>query len=68
MDERVVLEKHGEGGWEDIGGSAEATVIRGMTGEGVRVVKEPDLAVVRTSLQTVLDQGIASLAVVLLHR
>lgn len=77
VDERVVLDKDGEGGgsWEvddgDGNGGAtgmETTVVRGLTGEGVRVVREPDLGVVRASLQAVLDQGIASLAVVFLHR
>ena len=74
VDERVVLDKGGEGGWEagdgaDNGGpQAGAEVLQGVTGEGVRVVKEPDLATVRDSLQAVLDQGITSLAVVFLHR
>lgn len=79
MDERVVLDKNGEGGWEQGDGSNAdgtdesdnndgAVVVRGVTGEGVRVVKHPDLAVVRSSLQAVLDQGITSLAVVFLHR
>lgn len=72
VDERVVLDKNGEGGWEVHGdkdaGAGGAAVLQGMTGEGVRVVKEPDLGAVRSSLQAVLDQGITSLAVVLLHR
>lgn len=74
VDERVVLDKDGEGGWGweadgNIGAAGiETTVVRGLTGEGVRVVREPDLGVVRASLQAVLDQGIASLAVVFLHR
>lgn len=90
VDERVVLDKDGEGGWEpslpDTAGesetakgnesgvgekafpAAECAVLEGLTGEGVRVVKELDLSVVRSSLQTVLDQGITSLAVILLHR
>lgn len=74
VDERVVLDKEGEGGgtWEVEGNSGateiETMVVQGLTGEGVRVVREPDLGVVRASLQAVLDQGIASLAVVFLHR
>lgn len=75
VDERVVLEKNGEGGWEegedgqeDGEKTAPATVVQGLTGEGVRVVKVPDLDAVRKSLQAVLDQGITSLAVVFLHR
>lgn len=76
MDERVILEKNGEGGWEpeinrndkENANDAAAVVVQGVTGEGVRVVKEPDLSAVRGSLQAVLDQGITSLAVVFLHR
>ncbi len=83
VDERVVLDKGGEGGWEgvadddeggegggaaDAAGGAGATVVQGVTGEGVRVVKEPDLVAVQASLRAVLDQGITSLAVVFLHR
>lgn len=84
VNERVVLDKGGEGGWEAAaavadgdadttggaaaGGAGAAAVVQGVTGEGVRVVKEPDLAAVRVSLQAVLDQGITSLAVVFLHR
>lgn len=74
VDERVVLDKAGEGGWETTTNSGASSsshkdaVIQGLTGEGVRVVKEPDLALVRESLQAVLDQGITSLAVVFMHR
>lgn len=77
VDERIVLDKNGEGGWEQTGNNdgsgaamtaAAAAVVQGVTGEGVRVVKEPDLAAVRSSLQVVLDQGITSLAVVFMHR
>lgn len=75
VDERVVLDKDGEGGWEegedgheDAKKTPRAEVVQGLTGEGVRVVKEPDLDAVRESLQAVLDQGITSLAVVFLHR
>ena len=72
VDERVVLDKGGEGGWDGEAGAgadkAEAVVVQGVTGEGVRVVKEPDLSAVRANLQSVLDQGITSLAVVFLHR
>ncbi|CAM9615814.1 unnamed protein product, partial [Sphacelaria rigidula] len=46
--------------------SSEGVVV-GLTGEGVRVVQEPDMVAVRSSLQGVLDQGITSLAIVLLH-
>lgn len=85
VDERVVLDKAGEGGWEPPETSTTANissgsssisknvqvslqVVQGLTGEGVRVVKEPDLVLVRESLQAVLDQGITSLAVVFMHR
>ncbi|CAM9522906.1 unnamed protein product, partial [Hapterophycus canaliculatus] len=78
VDERVVLDKNGEGGWEpDEDGNTDGArdgvnvigevVVRGVTGEGVRVVKDLDMAVVRSSLQVVLDEGITSLAVVFLH-
>lgn len=76
----MVLDKNGEGGWEpDEDGTTDgphdganaiggAAVVRGVTGEGLRVVKDLDLAVVRSSLQAVLDRGITSLAVMFLHR
>ncbi|CAM9499853.1 unnamed protein product, partial [Laminaria digitata] len=44
-----------------------SVVVQGLTGEGVRVVKEPDLVAVKEGLQAVLDQGITSLAVVFMH-
>lgn len=79
INERVVLDREGQGGWEMMrvrdegmgqGGTCSSgdDVVQGLTGEGVRVVKEPDLQAVRSSLQAVLDQGITSLAIVFLHR
>ncbi|CAM9920053.1 unnamed protein product, partial [Ectocarpus fasciculatus] len=48
VDERVILDKNGEGGWEHPDSNtsdknaddAAAVVVQGVTGEGVRVVKE----------------------------
>lgn len=79
MDERVVLDNDGQGGWEalaaedvgkmpDVAGRPSGALLEGLTGEGVRIVKEPDLEAVRKSLKDVLDRGITSLAVVFLHR
>ncbi len=42
-------------------------ILRGASGEPYRVLKEPDPAAVRARLQEVLDSGIRSLAVVLMH-
>jgi len=42
-------------------------VVKGITGEKLIVLKSPDLDVLRPQLQSVLDKGINSLAVVFMH-
>ncbi|CAM9646574.1 unnamed protein product, partial [Discosporangium mesarthrocarpum] len=76
VDERVVLVKEGEGG-EDVlsngdnacgpGVGSTMRVVQGTTGEGVKVVREPDLVLLRPGLEKILSKGIRSLAVMFLH-
>ncbi|GAB0135107.1 hypothetical protein EsDP_00003456 [Epichloe bromicola] len=64
--ERTVTEAHasaGTGEWE----SGGATLVRGTSGETVRVLKRTDEGDVRRKLQGVYDEGIRSIAVCLMH-
>lgn len=42
-------------------------IVRGMSGEAVRILKKVDLVQVRHDLQKLFDEGIRNLAVVLMH-
>jgi 5-oxoprolinase (ATP-hydrolysing) len=69
IDERVVLERHGEalpqhGARE---GAVPLAVVEGITGERVVVERAPDEASVRAQLAAVRGAGITSVAVVLMH-
>jgi 5-oxoprolinase (ATP-hydrolysing) len=52
---------------EKNGKEKETKIIQGTTGERFAVLAEPDLEKIRTRLQTVLEQGITSLAIVFIH-
>jgi 5-oxoprolinase (ATP-hydrolysing) len=45
----------------------EGEVKQGLSGEAVRILREPDLDKVRKDLQALYDEGVRSLAVVFIH-
>lgn len=78
IDERVTLEDYTEDPERTMtetqarpGGEAsivqEQTLVRGMSGETVRILKRADDADIRARLQEVYDDGIRSIAVCLMH-
>ncbi|KAF9220709.1 hypothetical protein BS17DRAFT_714004 [Gyrodon lividus] len=55
-------------GWDGEGhAEGPGDVVRGISGEAVRILKRPDLAVVKRDLQRLHDAGYRSLAIVLVH-
>ncbi len=45
----------------------ERNLVKGITGEVVRIIKRPDMETVKRDLQTAWDQGFRSVAIVLCH-
>ncbi|BGP43055.1 hypothetical protein JCM10449v2_007070 [Rhodotorula kratochvilovae] len=45
----------------------EGEIVRGVSGEPVRIMRKPDLAKVRSDLQAIYDRGIRSLAICFVH-
>ncbi|KAJ8586022.1 hypothetical protein M405DRAFT_875156 [Rhizopogon salebrosus TDB-379] len=55
-------------GWDGEGDAeGPGDIVRGISGEAVRILKRPDLDVVRHDLQRLHDAGYRSLAIVLVH-
>lgn len=48
-------------------GSSDASIVRGITGDFIRVLKEPDPDAIKTQLQSLWNEGFRSIAVALLH-
>ncbi|KAF2862235.1 5-oxoprolinase [Piedraia hortae CBS 480.64] len=73
VEERVTLEDYAEDPERkvtDVMGleqAAEGGVVRGLSGEAVRVLQKPDEKRVREQLQEVYDSGLRSIAVCLMH-
>ncbi|KAK6539618.1 hypothetical protein TWF694_009826 [Orbilia ellipsospora] len=80
VDERVTLEDYAEDPEQHItqvahengvngktNGVKEGDLVRGMTGEAVRVLRRLDEEAVRQDLQAVYDEGFRSIAVCLMH-
>jgi 5-oxoprolinase (ATP-hydrolysing) len=74
--ERVTLEDYAEDPEkhvtkvrdDDNGGSrSKRRLVRGMSGEAVRILKRPSESVVRAQLQGLYDEGFRSIAVCLMH-
>lgn len=74
IDERVTLQDYAEDperhkteakSLDDAGDDAE--LVRGNSGETVRILKRPDEEAIRTQLQEVYDSGLKSIAVCLTH-
>ncbi|KIJ67449.1 hypothetical protein HYDPIDRAFT_84895 [Hydnomerulius pinastri MD-312] len=55
-------------GWDGMGNAeGPGEIVRGISGEAVRILKRPDLEVVKGDLQRLYNAGYRSLAVVLVH-
>lgn len=55
-------------GWDGEGDAeGPGDIVRGISGEAVRILKRPDLDIVRHNLQRLYDNGYRSLAIVLVH-
>ncbi|PBK75904.1 hypothetical protein ARMSODRAFT_950262 [Armillaria solidipes] len=48
-------------------GSSDASIVRGLTGDFIRVLKTPDADTIKIQLQSLWDEGFRSIAVALLH-
>ncbi|KAI1489123.1 hydantoinase [Biscogniauxia mediterranea] len=68
VDERVTVEGFSEDPEpQPIDVESDPSLIRGLTGEPLRILKKPDLALIKGHLQTLWDDGYRSLAVALMH-
>lgn len=68
VDERVTIEGFSEDPEpESIDVSSDDDLVMGKTGEALRILKRPDLTVIRKDLQDLWDRGFRSLAVALMH-
>lgn len=68
VDERVTLEDYSEDPdqkFTSVG--ADPLLVKGISGETVRILKEPDTRKIKTVLKLLYDSGIKSVAVCLLH-
>jgi len=65
VDERVVLARDGDA--PPAGTAPDAPVLRGTTGEAVRVLRPLDRAAVRAQLQALYDDGFRNVAIVFAH-
>ncbi|KAF8128983.1 Hydantoinase/oxoprolinase-domain-containing protein [Boletus edulis] len=55
-------------GWDGVGDAeGPGEIVRGISGEAVRILKRPDLEVVRRDLERLYETGCRSLAIVLIH-
>ncbi|KAF6743162.1 5-oxoprolinase [Ephemerocybe angulata] len=55
-------------GWDGVSvGEGPGKVVRGISGEAVRVLKEPDLRQVENDLKALYDEGYRSIAIIFVH-
>lgn len=67
VDERVTLEDYVEDPKHTLTPPNGKDLVKGLSGETVRILKRPDPAEVKTVLQLVYNSGIRSIAVCLMH-
>lgn len=67
IDERVTLEDYVEDPLQQISQANGADLIKGTSGEVVRVLKKPDVSSIRSTLQVLYATGIRSIGVCLMH-
>lgn len=68
--ERVTLEdfaEHPDGATTDISKAGDEFLVRGLSGEAVRILEQPQEAGIRKGLQGLYDEGYRSIAVCLIH-
>lgn len=62
VDERVALNQYFAADEAD-----SETIVKGLTGEDVRILKTPNLEIIRQDLQKLRDEGIQALAICCMH-
>ncbi|KAI5858444.1 Hydantoinase B/oxoprolinase-domain-containing protein [Tricharina praecox] len=70
IDERVTLEdyaEHPERETTDVTTANDPDLVRGLSGEAVRILQRPDEAEIRESLKKLYEEGYRSIAVCLMH-
>lgn len=75
IDERVTLEDYAEDPFRTITKTEvrsgqqlqEATIVRGLSSEAVRILRRPEESKIREQLQGLFDRGIKSISVCLMH-
>jgi len=70
IDERVTLEdfaEHPERETTDVSVANDPNLIRGLSGEAVRILQRPDEAEISESLKKLYEEGYRSIAVCLMH-
>ncbi|KAG5635606.1 hypothetical protein H0H81_010644, partial [Sphagnurus paluster] len=55
-------------GWDGVGDAeGPGEIVQGLSGEAVRILKRPDIDVVKTDLQKLYEEGYRSIAIVFVH-
>lgn len=68
IDERVTMEEFLENPEkEPIDISRDSALVKGLTGEPVRILKTPDVDIIRQQLKELRDEGFRSLAICFIH-
>ncbi|KAF5391087.1 hypothetical protein D9757_003135 [Collybiopsis confluens] len=71
IDERVTIPTSSEDPesklTSDFENSSDPSIVRGLTGDVVQIIRRPDSAQVKSQLQSLYDSGFRSVAVALLH-
>ena len=71
VDERVTLEEYAEDpNPKEINvpdDDGRSSLVRGLSGEVIRILKKPDLKVVKSGLQKLFDDGYRSIAICFMH-
>ncbi|KAF8063458.1 Hydantoinase/oxoprolinase-domain-containing protein [Lyophyllum atratum] len=63
-----VIKGYSGKGWDGQGNAeGPGDIVKGLSGEAVRILKRPDIEVVKQDLQKLYDEGYRSLAIVLVH-
>lgn len=70
IDERVTLEdyaEHPDRSITDLRNNTDPNLVKGLSGEVVRILKRPDETQIREALKSLHDEGFRAIAVCLLH-
>lgn len=67
IDERVTLEDYIEDPLNQVSVPNGDDLVKGVSGEIVRIIKKPNVEEIRSMLQIIFDQGIKSIAICLMH-